>query len=76
MDTSLDEVLTPVAKAKGIGLINASPLHRRVLTNKGAPDWHPAPKRVLEVEQQAADACRDWNAAPAKFSKILGEVKK
>ncbi len=59
MDTTMDDVLTPVAKRKGIGLINASPLHMRVLTEKGAPDWHPAPKRVLEVGQKVARYCRD-----------------
>ena len=58
MDTSMDDVLTPVAKRKDIGLINASPLHMRVLTEKGAPDWHPAPKKVLEVGQQVARYCR------------------
>ena len=50
MDTSLDDILTPVTKARGIGLINASPLHMRVLTDKGAPAWHPAPRRGLEVK--------------------------
>lgn len=58
MDRSLDEILTPLAKEKGIGLINASPLHMRVLTEKGAPDWHPAPRRVLEVGRQVAAWCR------------------
>ncbi len=58
MDTTMDDILTPVAKRKGIGLINASPLHMRVLTEKGAPDWHPAPKRVLEVGQRVARYCR------------------
>jgi L-galactose dehydrogenase len=58
MDTSMDDVLTPVAKRKGIGLVNASPLHMRVLTEKGAPDWHPAPKRVLEVGREVARYCR------------------
>ncbi len=58
MDTSMDDVLTPVAKQKGIGLINASPLHMRVLTEKGAPDWHPAPEKVLKVGQQVARYCR------------------
>jgi L-galactose dehydrogenase len=57
MDTLLDEVLTPFAQAKGIGLINASPLHMRVLTTKGAPEWHPAPRRVLQVGQEAAHIC-------------------
>jgi L-galactose dehydrogenase len=58
MDSTMDDVLTPAARRKGIGLINASPLHMRVLTEKGAPDWHPAPRRVLEVGRQVARYCR------------------
>ena len=59
MDTSMDQVLTPVTKARGIGLINASPLHLRVLTEKGAPEWHPAPKRVVEMGPKVARHCRN-----------------
>ena len=59
LDTSLDEVLTPFARARGIGLINASPLHMRLLTDKGAPEWHPAPKRVVAAAQEAARYCRE-----------------
>jgi len=62
LDTSLDDVLTPTAKRKGIGLINASPLHMRVLTNLGAPDWHPAARRVLEVGRQVAEYCHSQGA--------------
>ncbi|MFQ5795812.1 MAG: aldo/keto reductase [Candidatus Bipolaricaulia bacterium] len=58
MDTSMDDVLTPVAKRNDIGLINASPLHMGVLTELGAPDWHPAPKKVVEVGRQVAHYCR------------------
>jgi L-galactose dehydrogenase len=58
MDTVMDDILTPMARQKEIGLINASPLHMRVLTEKGAPDWHPAPKRVVKVGRQVADYCR------------------
>jgi L-galactose dehydrogenase len=58
MDSTMDDVLTPAARRKGMGLINASPLHMRVLTDKGAPDWHPAPRRVLEVGRQVARYCR------------------
>jgi len=58
MDTAMDDRLAPLAGRMGIGLINASPLHMRVLTNLGAPDWHPAPKRVLEVGRQVAEYCR------------------
>ena len=58
MDTAMDYRLAAMAEHRGIGLINASPLHMRVLTNLGAPDWHPTPKRVLEVGQQVAGYCR------------------
>jgi L-galactose dehydrogenase len=62
MDRSLDDVLTPLAKRKGIGLINGSPLHMRMLTNLGAPDWHPAPQRVGAAGERAAAYCRSQGA--------------
>ncbi len=62
MDRSMDEILTPLVRERGIGLINASPLHMRVLTSLGPPDWHPAPRRVLAAAQQAADYCRGQGA--------------
>jgi L-galactose dehydrogenase len=54
----MDDILTPVIRNRGIGLINASPLHMRVLTDKGAPAWHPAPKQVFEIAREAAVLCR------------------
>lgn len=57
-DTTMDAMLTPVAKERGVGLINASPLHMRALTEKGAPDWHPAPQAVIEKSREVADWCR------------------
>jgi len=59
LDTSMDEILTPMAKEKGIGLINASPLHMRALTEKGAPDWHPAPPKVYEAITRAVAFCSE-----------------
>lgn len=57
MDTALDQVLVPALRRREIGLVNASPLHMRVLTVKGAPEWHPAPEAVLEAGRRAADWC-------------------
>jgi L-galactose dehydrogenase len=57
LDSSLDRVLAPLAREKGIGLINASPLNMRALTDLGAPEWHPAPKRVLDAVEQAVQCC-------------------
>ena len=42
----LDTILTPVVQSRGIGLINASPLHMRLLSAAGPPKWHPAPDEV------------------------------
>jgi len=58
MDTTMDDVLAPVVRRRGIGLINASPLHMRVLTEEGAPDWHPAPEKVFKAAGEVAQLCR------------------
>ncbi|MHC4620604.1 MAG: aldo/keto reductase [Planctomycetota bacterium] len=58
MDTTMDDILTPVVREKDIGLINASPLHMRVLTDKGAPYWHPAPDEVFAAAREVALLCR------------------
>jgi len=68
MDTTMDDILTPVIRQKGIGLINASPLHMRVLTDKGAPKWHPAPKQVFEVAREVALLCRRHEATIAELA--------
>jgi L-galactose dehydrogenase len=58
MTTDMDVELTPFAQANDIGLINASGLHMGVLTERGAPDWHPAPVIVREAAKKAAEVCR------------------
>ncbi|HSN77859.1 MAG TPA: aldo/keto reductase [Anaerolineae bacterium] len=77
-DITMDRWLAPAAKVQGVGLINASPLHMRVLTEKGAPEWHPAPKRVLEVGREAAQFCRgrgvDLAALAMQFALAYGDV--
>ncbi len=62
MITDMDDHLTPVCKELGIGLINASPLHMRILTEKGAPDWHPAPQAVKDAGRRVAELCRAGGA--------------
>lgn len=42
---------------RGIGIINASPLAMGLLSQRGVPDWHPAPKPLVEVCKQAAEYC-------------------
>jgi L-galactose dehydrogenase len=57
LDTTLDAVLRPLARARGIGLINASPLHMGMLTPAGPPSWHPASEAVRAKTRNAAQWC-------------------
>ena len=42
----------------GVGVINASPLSMGLLSQRGAPDWHPATKELREACSHAADYCQ------------------
>lgn len=46
-------------ESKGVGVINASPLSMGLLSQRGIPDWHPAPKPLVEACRRAADFCRE-----------------
>jgi L-galactose dehydrogenase len=53
MVRDMDEILTPVAEAQSIGLINASPLHMGILSSSEVPVWHPAPPKVIAAGRRA-----------------------
>jgi L-galactose dehydrogenase len=55
MITDLDDVLTPELRAAGVGLINASPLHMGLLTQEGAPHWHPGPAPLRSLARRAGE---------------------
>jgi len=40
-----------------VGIINASPLSMGLLSTRGVPDWHPAPKALVEACQKAVVHC-------------------
>ena len=42
----------------GVGIINASPLSMGLLSQRGVPAWHPAPKALVEACQKAAEHCK------------------
>lgn len=48
-------------ESKGIGVINASPLSMGLLSERGVPDWHPAPKPLVEACAKAAQHCKSKN---------------
>lgn len=45
-------------ESHGVGVINASPLSMGLLTSRGIPDWHPAPKPLVEACARAAQHCK------------------
>lgn len=44
-------------EANNIGIINASPLSMGLLGTRGVPDWHPAPKALVEACAKAVQHC-------------------
>jgi L-galactose dehydrogenase len=58
MIDDIDAELIPFAKQHGIGIINASPLHMGIITERGAPDWHLAPQQVRDAGQRVVALCR------------------
>ena len=57
-DTTLASLFSFV-QPRGLGVINASPVSMGLLTQRGAPDWHPAPPAVREHCARAAAFCRE-----------------
>jgi L-galactose dehydrogenase len=56
-DTGLLDLL-PIARARGIGIINGSPFGSGLLTERGPAEWHPAGPEERCVFRKAADFCR------------------
>ena len=48
-------------ESKNIGIINASPLPMGLLSQRGVPTWHPAPKALVRACQKAALHCMSKN---------------
>ena len=42
----------------GVGVISASPFSMGLLTECGVPEWHPAPKPLVEACVKAAEHCK------------------
>jgi L-galactose dehydrogenase len=68
LTTDMDDALTPFAVMNSVGLINASALHMGVLTERGAPDWHPAPPSVRAAGQRLVELCAQRGKSLAAVS--------
>lgn len=61
-NTRLLTELLPVASARGVGVLNASPLALGLFTNQGPPPWHPGPAAIQDACRRAAEHCRSRGA--------------
>lgn len=64
----MDNLLTPVVNEKGVGLINASPLHMSLLSESPVPAWHPAPQPIRDAAARVRKLCRDRGLNPVQVS--------
>ncbi len=48
-------------EANNVGVINASPFSMGLLSQRGAPAWHPAPEPGKDACKRAADYCTEKN---------------
>ena len=58
-DTSLGRII-PALDAKGVGIINASPTGMGLLTQRGAPEWHPGSSALKLAANKAIELCNEW----------------
>ncbi|XP_046550895.1 L-galactose dehydrogenase-like [Haliotis rubra] len=57
-DNSLAEYI-PYFESKGIGILNASPISMGLLSDRGAPSWHPASQDLKDTCAAAAAYCKE-----------------
>lgn len=48
-------------EANNVGIVNASPFSMGLLSQRGAPDWHPASKPLKAACKRAAEHCGERN---------------
>jgi L-galactose dehydrogenase len=61
-NTRLLTELMPAAEARGVGVLNASPLAMGLLTNQGPQPWFPGQPEVVAACKKAAELCRSRGA--------------
>jgi len=67
LDTRALELL-PVARKKGIGIINGSPFASGLLSGREAPSWHPAVEAERQLFRKAAALCEKRGAPISKLA--------
>jgi L-galactose dehydrogenase len=68
LNRDLDKWLAPLALEQNLGLLNASPLHMRLLAETGPPAWHPAPPEVKVAARRVGALCRSRGVSAPKLA--------
>jgi L-galactose dehydrogenase len=64
----MDKRLTPLARLRKIGLINASPLLMGLLAPSGPPSWHPAGSSLRRASEKVLNICRNHGVSPVSVA--------
>ena len=57
LEDEVNDELVPLSQEKGFGLINASPLLQRLLSDLPVPPWHRSPQPVKDIKPRLLDLC-------------------
>jgi L-galactose dehydrogenase len=68
LNTTLTDSLLPFVKQHRIGMINSSLLHMGMLTQQGAPKWHPAPDEVHDAAARLREFALEHHADLAQLA--------
>jgi L-galactose dehydrogenase len=60
LEDEINDELVPLSKEKGFGLINASPLLQRLLSESTIPDWHRSPQEVKDLQPILIRLCANF----------------
>ncbi|MHC4244467.1 MAG: aldo/keto reductase [Planctomycetota bacterium] len=60
LEDEINDELVPMSKEKGFGLLNASPLLQRILSDSPIPEWHRSPQEVKDVQPQLLALCEEY----------------
>ena len=60
VEDEINDELVPLSKERGFGLINASPLLQRLLSDSPIPAWHRSPQAVKVMQPRLLELCREY----------------
>lgn len=63
VEDEINDELVPLSKERGFGLINASPLLQRLLSDSPIPQWHRSPREVKDMQPKLLKLCAEYGVS-------------